>query len=380
MTTYQPAEEIALVHSGEDYFTRLIRLLDEARSTIELQTYIFEADATGQMVASALKRAAERGVRVRVMADTVGSKKALPPAFLADLRAAGVEFRFFELFLSIWKWRGGRTLHHKVAVADARQALVGGINIADKYRGSPAEPPWLDFAVYIRGEVCAYLHDLCDNIYRHQYWKRRKRLPAGGALLPDGDRAGRLRFRQNDWLRRKTEVYQSFRQAIGGARSSLTIVASYFLPSASLRRQLAALAQRGVDVRILLTGPSDVELSRLAELYLTRRLVRSGIRVFQWPKSVMHGKVLLVDDRWASLGSYNINRLSRFRSVELNVDILDPGFVQHFSLYLDALLRHDCVEITADSLAPLRWWERLKLYGAYRLVYYLMRLLFPEKR
>ena len=379
MTTYSPADEITLVHSGDDYFTRLIRLLDAARSTVELQTYIFEADDTGRLVADALKRAAARGVRVRVMADTVGSKKALPPAFIDDLKAAGVEFRFFELFLSIWKWRGGRTLHHKVAVADAQQALVGGINIADKYRGSAEEPPWLDFAVYIRGDVCAHLQDLCDSIYQHRYWKRRRApitapAPAGDSLT------GMIRFRQNDWMRRKTEIYQSYRQAIGGARSSLNLVASYFFPGAALRLRLAVLARRGVDVKILLTGPSDVELSRLTELYVAHLLIRTGIRVFQWEKSVMHGKVMLVDKHWVSLGSYNINRLSRFRSMELNVDIIDPAFVQHFSGYLDELLQRHCVEVTPASLRPLGWWGRLKVYWAYRLVYYLMRLLFPEKR
>lgn len=381
MKEYQAADEITLVLSGTDYFTRLIRLLDDARETIQLQTYIFEADRTGYQVADALKRAAKRGVQVQVLADGFGSKD-LPDPFVADLVAAGVEFRFFKLFVSIWKWRSGRTLHHKVTVADSRQAIMGGVNIADKYHGSPDSPPWLDFAVHIRGDVCRYLHDLCSDIFLHHYRKRKSKTPGPGPTPQTFDRsaAGLLRFRQNDWLRRKTEVYQSYRTAIIGARESMVITASYFLPGASLRKRLRAAARRKVAVKVLLTGPSDVELSRLAEQYLAAWLVRNGIRVFRWEKSVMHGKIILVDRQWASLGSYNLNRLSRIRSVELNVDILDPVFIQQFDQYLDELLARHCVEVTSDSLLPLSWWERLRARLAFQLAYYLMRILFPERR
>ncbi len=177
------------------------------------------------------------------------------------------------------------------------------------------------------------------------------------------------------------EIYQSNRTGILTARQSLVIIASYFLPNRTLRKHLKAAARRGVAVKILLTGPSDVELSRLAEQYLAWWLQKNGIRVFRWERSVLHGKAILADDNWASLGSYNVNRLSRIRSVELNVDILDPGFVQYFRDYLDDLLTNHCVEITADprSLFPSRL-ARWKAQLAYHVAVYLMRILFPERR
>lgn len=380
MKAFQVADEITLVHSGPDYFGRLVRLIDEARETLHLQTYIFEADETGQMVAAALKRATARGVRTRVLVDGIGSNH-LPWPFVQDLSSSGVEFRFFKHVVSLWKWSFGRTMHHKVAVADTNQALIGGINIADKYRGTADMPAWLDFAVYIRGNLCAHLFELCESVFNRQYWKRNyPKLSFKKKPQPPPRPEGLVRFRQNDWMRSRTEIFTSYRLALSKARQSMVIVASYFLPGYASRQRLAAKARRGLEIKILLTGPSDVYLSRLAEQHLTAWMVRKGIRVFRWTHSVMHGKALLVDEYFVSLGSYNINRLSQIRSMELNVDILDPAFVRHFSHYLHDLLEHQCEEITAETLEPLNRWQRWKAFLAYHLVYFLMRLLFPQKR
>ncbi|MBL7796424.1 MAG: hypothetical protein JNJ90_07985 [Saprospiraceae bacterium] len=383
MKIYQAADSIALVLSGEDFFDRLVRMIDAARETVHVQTYIFVDDNTGRLVAEALKRAARRGVQVWVIADGYGSNE-LPRSFVLDLRTAGVRFRFFKHIVSILKWQGGRTLHHKVVVVDRQSALVGGINIADKYRGRPDTPAWLDFAVQIEGNVCRHLHDLCSDIYRHQYW--RTRFPAGWRrkktpFLPKTPRDGLIRFRLNDWLRRKTEVYQSYVRAISSARESLVIVASYLLPGRTVRARLAAAARRGVAVRMLLTGPSDVPLARWAEQYLAYWMLKKGIRVFHWEKSVMHGKTILVDGQWASVGSYNLNPLSRFRSLELNVDIADPAFTQYFCAYVDDLLRHRCKEVTKENLPEFSSRRHLfKAWLAYHFSVYLMQFLFPRKR
>ena len=380
MRAYLPAESIELFYSGQDSLARLIRMLDRARRHIHFQVYIFDDDETGRQVAAALQRAARRGVSVWLMVDGFGSKD-LPAAFIKNLEDPGVQFRFFNQLFSIWKWHMGRTLHHKVVVADGEQALVGGINIADKYRGNAEQTAWLDFAVHIQGAVCQRLFQLCADIFSHQYWKNRHPEKGRHPLLPPGDLQGLLRFRLNDWMRRKTEVYQSYARGISAAQETLYIAASYFLPGRSVRRRLRAAARRGVDVRVLLTGPSDVQLSRLAEEFLIDWMLRRGIRVFRWEHSVMHGKAMLVDGRWSTLGSFNINRLSRFRSLELNVDIADPAFNRRFRSQLDNILFRQCREITADQNPELsRPWKRWKARLAYHLAVYLMRFLFPQRR
>jgi cardiolipin synthase len=380
MRTYLPAESIELVHSGSDFFDRLIQLLEHASESIHFQTYIFENDGTGSRVAKALQAAAERGVSVWLIVDQFGSKNLSVP-FIENLQKSGVRFRFFNQAVSFWKWRFGRTLHHKVVVVDGVHALVGGINIADKYHGTAGQAAWLDFAVYVRGAVCLQLAQLCTDIFKHQFWKNHLREKGRSRLLPEGTRDGMVRFRLNDWVRRKTEVYQSYAQGISSARKSIVLTVSYFLPGRSVRQRLKAAVRRGVEVRILLTGPSDVNLSRQAEQFLISWMLRRGMRVFRWEQSVMHGKTMLVDGHWTTLGSYNINRLSRFRSLELNLDIADPGFNAHFSLTLDALLLQQCTEITTENNPDFSSsWRRWKARIAYHVAVYLMRLFFSERR
>ncbi len=385
MKAYARAERVELVHSGEDYFRRLQALIAAAQKTLHIQVYIWADDRTGREIAEAVLAAVRRGVQVWVVVDGFGSS-ALPRAFVQHLTQGGVRFRFFRHIVSFWRWQGGRTLHHKVVVADARQALVGGINLADKYRGTAQAPPWLDFAVYIEGHVCQHLHDLCDDIYRHQYWRRlgpqRNRwFPAQAKWLPPPPREGLVRFRLNDWLRRKSEVFYSYLHALRGAERSLTLVASYFLPGLTIQRQLTRAVKRGVEVRLLLTGPSDVPPMKWAERYVAYHLIRRGVRVFLWQKSVMHGKVILVDGLWASVGSFNLNPLSRFRSLEMNVDVADPAFVSTLSEYIEGLFEHSCVEITAQQLPELaNFWTRIKARTAFYLAVLAMRVLFPPSR
>ncbi len=381
MKPYIRAERIELVHSGEDYFTRLLSLIEEAQQSIHLQVYILADDRTGREVAEALLRAAARGVQVWVIADGYGSSE-LPQAFVERLKTGGVHFRFFQHVVSLLRWQAGRTLHHKVVVVDAARAMVGGINIADRYRGSQQEPPWLDFAVYIEGEVCQYLHDLCTDIFQHQYWKRRwPRRGQKAEWLPPPPREGLVRFRLNDWLRRKSEVFYSYLHALRGAQHSLTLVASYFLPGPLVQRRLVRAARSGVQVRLILTGPSDVPPMKWAERYLAYFLIKKGVRVFLWQHSVMHGKAIIADNIWASVGSFNLNPLSRFRSLEMNVDIADPAFVRTFAAHVERLFEEYCMEITAERLPELaNRWTRLKARAAYYFAVFAMRVLFPPKR
>ncbi len=380
MRAYVKAERVALVNSGEEYFAHLLALIDAARESIHLQVYIFAEDRTGREVADALIRAAGRGVRVWVIVDGFGSG-ALSKEFTERLRASGVQFRFFQHLVSLRRWQGGRTLHQKVVVVDAYQALVGGINIADKYRGTAEEPAWLDFAVYIEGDVCRHLRDLCVDIYRHQYWRQRWPWRVQKvSWLPPPPREGLVRFRLNDWLRRKSEVYQSYRQGLRHAEHSLTLVASYFLPSPAVQRLLLRAARRGVQVRLLLTGPSDVPPIMWAERYLAYWLLKNGVRVFLWEHSVMHGKAILVDGVWTSIGSFNLNPLSRFRSLELNVDVADPAFVRAFSERVEALFQQYCTEITTERLPETTgFWKRWRARLAYYFAVFAMRVLFPPR-
>mgnify|MGYP003637018082 CR=1 FL=1 len=147
-TVTDDSKYIELVHSGEDYFLRLEKLIERAEKEIHLQTYIFENDETGNRIAACLKEAAQRKVKVYVLLDAYGSS-ALPDSFAEDLIQHGILLRFFSPLFSLNNFYIGRRMHHKIVVADKKIALIGGINIADKYHGTTASAPWLDYAVQL---------------------------------------------------------------------------------------------------------------------------------------------------------------------------------------------------------------------------------------
>ncbi len=161
---YYPAANVRLVHSGNDYFDTLENIIRSAKHTLHLQTYIFSEDETGKRIYTALKEAAQRGVSIAMLLDGFGSKD-LSRKSVHELKNAGIDIRFFAPFFSTQSIYLGRRMHHKIVVADRNTALIGGINIADKYLGSAAEYPWLDYAILIEGSVCVELDTLCRNMY-----------------------------------------------------------------------------------------------------------------------------------------------------------------------------------------------------------------------
>jgi len=154
---YTAQNRIKLVRGGIEYFELLLHLINEASESIHLQTYIYDDDETGVMVGDALKAAAKRNVQVYLLTDGYASQ-VLSKIFIYELIEAGIHFRFFEPFFKSRHFYFGRRMHHKIFVADAKYALVGGINIADRYNDMPGKPSWLDFAIYAEGKIA---RDLC---------------------------------------------------------------------------------------------------------------------------------------------------------------------------------------------------------------------------
>ncbi len=351
MRTYVEADDIKLVYSGKNFFEVLEEVISNSREYLHLQTYIFETDETGFKVMGWLKAAAARGVKVYMLVDAYASFP-FPASIAADLRQCGIHFRLFSPLFSSENIFIGRRLHHKIVVADRNVGLTGGINIADKYNINVEENAWLDYAVLIQGNVCEYLHVLCERIYKKKQgpgplalWERRLRITGNN----QNNRF--VRFRRNDWIRGRNEIHHSYLEAINRSETCITMVASYFLPGDNVRRLLRKAAQRGVEIRIILAGRSDVRSVRLAEQYLYDFYLRHGIHVYEWTDSVMHGKAMIVDDTWATIGSYNLNFLSHYVSIELNADIIDTKFVQTFSSHLNSIINTSgtLVEIKGET-------------------------------
>jgi cardiolipin synthase len=338
-------EKVTLVHSGDDYFLRARNIILNAESELHLQMYIFELDTTGIEIINTIKEAALRNVKIFILIDGYGSYS-FPNAIIKELILLGINIRFFSPFFSGNNFYIGRRLHHKIITADGTVALVGGINISNNYKGTATEKPWLDYAIQIDNkETALQLEQLCQNIYfKHKRTKRIK-FPTVSYL----DKKTIISILQNDWLKRNNEIAMAYVKSIQKAQKEIIIVGCYFLPGRRFTKVLKKAAKRGVKIKLILSGISDIPLMQRATSYLYSSLLQNNIELYEWNTSILHGKVALVDTKWATIGSFNLNHLSSFGSIETNVAIESTTFAKTLVSDLNNVISQ-CEKITHETI------------------------------
>jgi len=366
-TTRSTSEQLRLIKGGKEYFDLLKELIEQAEESIYLQTYIFAEDETGTEVADALKAAARRNVAVSLLVDGYASKE-LSKSFALDLKEAGIKFKMFDPLLKSKYFYLGRRLHHKVVTIDAKFSLVGGINISNRYNDFPGQPAWLDWAIFAEGEISEVLAKICESRMLPMSIKRYVRKKRHAAK----NQIGSTKVIVNDWVRGKREITRSYIEMFGKAKDRIIILSAYFLPNDQFRKKLRAAARRGVKVQVILAGTSDIKVAKYAERYMYRWLLKNRIEIFEYGKSVLHGKMATCDGEWITVGSYNINTISAYASIELNLAISDPAFTKQAEQQLDEIMLNDCVKITSQNLKASGWITKT----GQRAAYYLYRVLF----
>jgi cardiolipin synthase A/B len=377
--------EIRLVKGGVEYFVLLKDLISCAQDSIYFQTYIFEEDQIGREVADCLKAAALRGVNVFLLVDGYASAD-LSASFIAAFEKAGVHFRMFNPILKSDHFYFGRRLHHKVVVVDSLHALVGGINVSDRYNDMPDQPAWLDWAVYSTGEVATWLRTICEQrvtppskrVLRNakNYFSSAR----ATKFIPNKNSAVAVKI--NDWVRGKREITRSYLSMFRNANDRIVILSAYFLPNGQFRNALKRATSRGVKVQLIVAGVSDVPVAKNAERYMYRWLLKNGIEIFEYQKNILHGKMAVYDGKWATVGSYNVNSISAYASIELNLAIDDVPFAKQAESALKNIIEHDCVRITHDHIAHYGWTNRVLQHAAYyifRVVFFLFTFYFKQR-
>lgn len=326
--------ELTLLQNGAAFFPQLCADIDAARHSVFLETYIFAADETGQLVADALLRAAERGVTVRVLLDGFGSAE-LPGAFVDDLRKAGVDVQWFRREISPFTLRRSRMrrlrrMHRKMAVMDGEVAFVGGINIINDIPAKlDFDAPRLDYSVRIRGELVGEVHAAMQRLWEMVSWAAfRKHIKEQGwrmhRIMPHHDSDVQLVLRDN--VRHRRDIERAYLKVIAGAKREVIIANAYFLPGRLFRRALVHAAQRGVRVVLLLQGKVEYRLQHYATLALYGRLLKAGVEIHEYHASFLHAKVGVVDGVWATVGSFNIDPFSLLLAREANLVVHDKVF------------------------------------------------------
>lgn len=388
---------LTLLESGDAYFTALIRRIDAARSIVRLETYIYCHDEAGKTIDAALRRAAARGVEVRVITDGVGTAR-LP--LFDGWPAAGIQHRIFNPHL--FGPAGVARDHRKLAAVDQRAAYVGGINVVEDMMNDGhrmAAPRW-DFAVELLGPVVRDVITAFDAQWHRidparkpsdaVSWQRWRRVDTDRALRrnleprPVVDHSGQVisvapggnaqvAFVARDNRLNRRAIERAYLHAIGRAAHRVLLANPYFTPGRRLRRALNSAARRGVDVRLLI-GRKEFRLLDWAVPSLYGSLLRAGVRIAEYDKAMLHGKVAVVDDDWATVGSSNLDALSLFLNHEANVVIVNDAVIGTLRGSIERAF-DSARKISPDRYTARRWPERLLNWSAYAFYRVAMKLI-----
>lgn len=368
--------KLQLLMNGSAYFPALEAAFDAAQSEIYLETYIFADDDTGRRIAAALVRAAGRGVSVHVLVDGFGSKGMFAQT-RALLDAANIEVLIFGPKTSPLTLRRNRLrrLHRKLVVVDARVAFVGGINVIDDMHTPRHTPPRYDYAVRIEGPLLASILEQSERLWHRVAWaslRRSAQRRIAASTAAQGDQRAALAVRDN--LSHRSDIEDAYLDAIAEAREEIIIANAYFFPGARFRHALRAAARRGVRVKLLLQGRIEYMLLHYASRALYGSLLDAGVEIYEYHKSFLHAKVAVIDQRWATVGSSNIDPFSLMLAREANIVIDDAAFSQELRLSL-----HDHMQDGAMVVAKNAWrgqplWRRALIWSAYGCARVLMGL------
>jgi len=371
MIRYLDGNRVTLLQSGAEYFPALERSIEQARSEIYLETYIFADDRTGRSIAAALCRAAQRGVRVHVLLDGFGTKDMAVP-LRQSMLDAGVDLLVYRRKISPLTLRRHRLrrMHRKIAVVDGYIAFVGGINVIDDTNTPGEVPPRYDFAVQIEGPLLAPIHYEVTRLWRwvalanHRRWRQAARTEIDSSTK--GTQRAALLVRDN--IRHRTDIEEAYLEAIESARGEIIIANAYFLPGLRFRRALGRAAGRGVRVVLLLQGRVEYMLLHYASRALYGTLLDAGVEIHEYHESFLHSKVAVIDGHWATVGSSNIDPFSLTLAREANIVVLDAAFSGELRTSLRKAMQTGTVQVAQPSWKRQALWRKVPIWLAYSAV------------
>jgi cardiolipin synthase len=373
---YKSGHSIELLKSGEQFFKAIEKVIDEATRFIHFQTYIIDEDETGLRIINALIRAAKRKVRIYLLLDAFGTGY-LTGDLIKSIENAGIFFRFFSPTFISKGFHLSLRLHHKAILVDGSTAIIGGMNIANRYHGTSDGKAWLDFAIKIQGPECAHILDILKKLWNKKFLPKNERSHEIVNYPVFYKENISIKALQNNWYRNKIEILKSYRSAIKHANNRMIMFASYFLPGRNERRLLRDASRRGVNITIVLSAESDAPVFKRATNFLYSFILKNNIIIYEYLPSILHAKVATVDGKWSTIGSYNLNHLSDYGSIELNIDISDTGFTYQFEKMLLDIIKKDCRQVTfEDYLRRSTWMSKLSDWLSYQMIRLLLRGMF----
>ena len=369
---FVPGNAVRLLHDGREAFPAMLEAIGQARRQVLLEMYWFDSDAIGQRFADALSAALQRGVEVAIIYDSIGSIGADGELF-AKLEAAGAHVLEFNP-VAPWRRRFrlsftrlSRRDHRKILVVDGSVGFTGGINLAMQW--APREDGgegWRDDMMRIEGPAVNALSHCFHRVWRRHDLPTLLRLHATAPSPAPGVRLLPVRILGERYFRHRHEIARDYASRVYAAKKTVYISNSYFVPDGSIRRALMRAAKRGVDVRVIVPAHSDVEPVKFAGRSQYEKLLKAGVRIFEWQDGMFHAKTAVIDGQWCTTGTFNFDYMSLHYNLEVNASVLDAELSQEVERsFCEDLAGSREVELRDVQLRSLS--DRLVENGFYRL-------------
>ena len=343
---------LSVLLNGEAIFPAMLSAIRGARRTITLANYVYEDGAIADEMAAALAERCRAGVVAHVLLDAVGSAN-MPERLRVELRDGGCDLRFYRPLNPLAIKRFNHRNHRRVLVVDGRVAFTGGVGIGERWTGDGRQAGhWRQTDVRVEGPVVRFLQAAFAETWRDTTGV----LLGGDAYFPEPRRRGALAIQPvvSSPGSGATEAYMLYLLAIDSARSSILLTNPYFVPDDGMARALARAARRGVEVSVITAGEVSTALDRLLRIASRAhfgRALEAGVRIHEYAPPYLHAKSMVVDGRWVSIGSVNIDNRSFALNSELNVTFQDRALAAEMT----RVFRHD---LALARPVTLEEWQR----------------------
>lgn len=333
--------QVEIYQDANSAFSQFMQALEQAQSSIHLQTYIFELDATGTHILEALIRKARQGVEVRLLLDSVGSFSLYRnPNKLKELRQAGGQYAFFHPLLhSFFKSQINLRNHRKIYLFDQTNLLTGGMNLSSEYLGVEklSHHYWIDLMFKIQGPCTFHYQNLFNQDW---HYATAETLPAPTLPKPQ-------QFLNGDIIQAvpsgpdiaSDALFETLLQSIYLAKESIQIVTPYFIPDSSIMNALIIAIKRGVKVTLITPLTSDHLIFDLGRGSYMRELSEIGAAVFYYQPSMLHAKLVIIDQNAMMIGTANFDYRSLFINHEIVNFIYAKPLITQMQLWLETLLK-----------------------------------------
>ena len=367
---------VTLLMSGQEKFDDMFEAIRQARSSIHLEYFNFRNDSVARLLFNILEAKAEQGVEVRALFDGFGNtsnNRPLKKSHLAAIRSHGVQIYEFNPVKFPWIDDIFNRDHRKIVVIDGQLAYTGGMNVADYYvNGTEQVGEWHDLHCRIEGEEVNTLQKIFlrmwkkvtgEEIHGAKYYRYGSEGGYFKGLKPDttATRGRKMVGIINREPHTSNEIIREFYyNAINYARDSIKIINPYFTPSPRLKRALRKAAERGVKVELMLSVKSDIPLTPDCGFYNAHRLMKRGVKVWLFKPGFHHTKIIMVDGKFCTVGSANLNSRSLRWDYEENAVIVDKHTTKELSDLFERQ-KKDCFLLTPESWNSFRTrWQKFR--------------------